>query len=250
MISLPLLKVVSRTATPVNPRTAIPANPPKIRIYIVDDHPLIRKALAALFTAEGDMVVCGEAGSAEAAFNEIAALQPDIVIVDLTLRGNSGLELIKTIRGLRAEIGVIVVSIHDENVYGLRSLRAGAGGYVMKGDAPEKIVTAVRAIRSGRVFASTQLADQVIGRVRGGEDLGASPVSGLTDRELEIAELIGRGDTTAEIASRLHVSVKTVETHRKHIKDKLHLENGTQLIHFCARWIQEKDTCGAAAAAG
>jgi DNA-binding NarL/FixJ family response regulator len=120
----------------------------------------------------------------------------------------------------------------------------------MKGDAPEKIVTAVRAIRSGRVFASTQLADQVIGRVRGGEDLGASPVSGLTDRELEIAELIGRGDTTAEIASRLHVSVKTVETHRKHIKDKLHLENGTQLIHFCARWIQEKDTCGAAAAAG
>jgi DNA-binding NarL/FixJ family response regulator len=213
-----------------------------IRIYIVDDYPLVRHGLAMLISGEPDMVVCGEAGDADHAFEEIKRLLPDIVIVDIALQGLSGLSLIKNLRAFSPAIGIIALSMHEEKVYGLRALKAGAGGYVCKADPSEHVLEAIRRVRTGGVFVGNELAGQLLGRIRMGmTDPEATPTSQLSDRELQIVDLIGRGLTTREVASRLHLSVKTVETHRAHIKTKLQFGNATQLVQFCVRWVQENE---------
>jgi DNA-binding NarL/FixJ family response regulator len=215
----------------------------KTRIYIVDDHALIRRGLTTLINGETDMEVCGQAEDASNALQDIIKLQPDLVTVDISLKGNSGLELIKSIRAFNPKIQILVLSMHHESIYALRVLKAGARAYIMKQDVISKVVEAIRRIRSGHLYVSDDVASQMLNRLVGGETGDdTSPVAMLSDRELEIVNLIGNGMLTREIAAKLHVSVKTVETHRAHIKEKLNLRNATQLVQFCVRWVEENKT--------
>lgn len=189
---------------------------------------------------EPDLELIGEAEDCATATSEIARLIPDVVVVDISLRGNSGLELIKNIRALDSRIQMVVLSVHDESLYALRVLKAGAKAYVMKQDIATKVLDAIRQARKGQMFVSERVASQMLNRlVRGRDDTDDSPVAGLSDRELEVATLIGHGLATREIASRLNMSVKTVETHRAHLKNKLTLTTATQLALFCIRWVEE-----------
>jgi len=217
----------------------------KIRIFIVDDHVLFRKGLAALLNAESDMEVCGEGEECAVATQEILRSKPDIVVVDITLRGNNGIELIKNVRAVNSQIQFLVLSMHDESIYALRVLRAGAMGYVMKQDAASATIEAIRAIRKGQLHVSEEVASQMLNRYAQGEELNDdSPVANLSDRELEVLNLIGSGVPTREIAARLHVSVKTVETHRAHLKTKLNLGTAAQLIQFAVRWVDQSEHVG------
>jgi DNA-binding NarL/FixJ family response regulator len=212
----------------------------KTNIYIVDDHSLIRRGLTALIGAETDMQVCGQAEDVVKATTEIMKLRPDLVIADLSLKGNSGLELIKNIKAFDPNIQVLVLSMHDESIYALRALKAGARAYLMKSDLAEKIIEAIRRIAKGHLYVSESVAGQMLSQLTIGRSFEAdSPVSGLSDRELEVVNLIGNGLPTREIAVKLHISIKTVETHRAHIKRKLNIENATQLVQFCVRWVEE-----------
>jgi len=212
----------------------------KTRVYIIDDHPLVRRGLNALVTAEPDLEVCGQQEDPSAAVQEIIRLQPDVVTIDISLNGTSGLELIKRIRAVNPRIQMVVLSMHHESVYALRALKAGARAYVMKHEAAARIVEAIRAARTGWMFVSDEVSRQMLTQlVNGGDGAGVSPVATLSDRELEIVDQIGSGIPTREIAEKLHVSVKTVEAHRAHIKEKLNLRHAPQLVQFCVRWVEE-----------
>lgn len=213
----------------------------KTRIFITDDHALIRRGLTAMINAESDMEVCGEAEDTATATSEIIRLKPDVVIVDISLKGNSGIELIKNIKAYDSNIHIVVLSMHDESVYALRVLKAGAKGYVMKQDIAQKIMEAIQRIRKGQLYFSERVASQLFNRLAKGnnEVENDSPVASLSDRELEIVNLIGAGLSTREIAVRLHVSIKTIETHRAHIKAKLSLGTANQLVQFCVRWVED-----------
>ncbi|MBC8041324.1 MAG: response regulator transcription factor [Opitutaceae bacterium] len=218
----------------------LPSTAPRTRVYITDDHALVRRGLAVMIAAEPDLELCGEAEDCATATSEIARLRPDVVIVDISLRGNSGLELIKNIRVLDPRIQIVVLSTHDESLYALRVLKAGAKGYVMKQDIANKVIDAIRKTRKGQLFVSERVSSQMLNRlVKGRDDTDESPVAGLSDRELEVATLIGSGIATRDIAVRLNMSVKTVETHRAHLKTKLNLDTATQLVQFCVRWVEE-----------
>jgi DNA-binding NarL/FixJ family response regulator len=212
----------------------------KTRVYIADDHALVRRGLAALINAEPDMEVCGEAEDCATATSDVMRLKPDVVIVDISLRTANGIELIKNIKAIDQKIHVMVLSMHDEAVYAMRVLKAGAKGYVMKQDIANKVLEGIQRIRKGQLFFSEKVTNQVLNRIGSGISAdGDSPVSGLSDRELEVVNLIGSGLSTSEIASRLHVSVKTIETHRAHIKTKLNIRTATQLVQFCVRWVED-----------
>ena len=212
----------------------------KTRVYIIDDHPLVRRGLSALISAEPDLEVCGQNEDPSAGVQEIIRLQPDVVTIDISLNGTSGLELIKRIRAVNARIQMVVLSMHHESVYALRALKAGARAYVMKHEATARIVEAIRQARSGRMFVSDEVSRQMLSQlVNGGDGAGVSPVASLSDRELEIVDQIGNGIPTREIAEKLHVSVKTVEAHRAHIKEKLNLRHAPQLVQFCVRWVED-----------
>jgi DNA-binding NarL/FixJ family response regulator len=211
----------------------------KTRIYIVDDHAVVRRGLAALIGAEPDLELCGEAEDCATATSGIAKLRPDVAIVDISLRDNSGIELIKNIRVIEARTQIVVLSVHDESVYALRVLKAGAKAYVAKQDVASKVIDAIRKVRKGQIYVSESVSAQMLNRmVRGEEADGESLVASLSDRELEVVTLIGSGLATREIAARMHVSVKTVETHRAHIKRKVDLTSATQLVQFCFRWVE------------
>ncbi len=213
----------------------------KTRIYIIDDHALIRRGLATLIGGEPDMEVCGQAEDAPTALRDVMKIQPELVILDLSLKGNSGLELIKSIQAFNPKIQILVLSMHPESIYALRVLKAGARAYVMKQEVVNKVLEAIRRIRSGNLFVSDNVANQMLSRLAAGKAADdTSPVSVLSDRELEIVNLIGSGLLTREIAVQLHLSVKTVETHRAHIKEKLGLQNATLLVQFCVRWVEEE----------
>lgn len=195
-----------------------------------------------LIEGESDMEVVGQAEDASKATSDIMKLRPNLVIADISLKGNSGIELIKNIKAFDPSIQVLVLSMHDESVYALRVLKAGARAYIMKNDLIEKVLDAIRRIRAGQLYVSDNVASQMLNQiVTGKAEASESPVSGLSDRELEIVTLIGNGLPTREIAGRLHISVKTVETHRAHIKRKLNLRNAMQLVQFCVRWTEEKN---------
>lgn len=212
----------------------------KTRIFIVDDHPLLRRGLAELINREADMVFCGEAEDSPSAMKSIAQIKPDLVIVDISLKGYNGIELIKNIKAFDQKIQVLVLSMHDESVYAMRVLKAGAKAYVMKQEVVDKVMEAVRRIRAGKVFVSERVASRMLDQVVvGGDPAPDSPVDLLSDRELEIVNMIGSGLPTREIAGKLHISIKTVESHRARIKEKLNLQNAIQLVQFCVRWVEE-----------
>ncbi len=222
--------------------TTTPAAPvnTKTRVFIVDDHPLLRKGLGELINQQLDMIICGEADDAPEALKAICQIQPDLVIVDISLKSQNGIELIKNIKAINPSVQVLVLSMHDESIYALRVLKAGAKAYVMKQEVVDKVMEAIRRIRAGKVFVSERVAAQMLSQVVDGNDPSRnSPVDALSDRELEIVTMIGNGTPTREIAKRLSISIKTVESHRAHIKDKLSLTNATQLVQWCVRWVEE-----------
>jgi DNA-binding NarL/FixJ family response regulator len=212
----------------------------KTRVYVAEDHAMVRRGLAAMIGAEADLELCGESADCATATSEVSKLRPDVVITDISLRGNSGLELIKNIKAFDPRIHIVVFSVHDESVYAVRVLKAGAKAYVMKQDIGSKVIDAIRKVRKGQMYVSERVSSQMLNRmVKGHDEEGDSAVTGLSDRELEVVTLIGSGLATREIAARLHVSVKTVETHRAHIKTKVNLTSATQLVLFCVRWVED-----------
>jgi DNA-binding NarL/FixJ family response regulator len=211
----------------------------KTRILIVDDHPMMREGLAGLLGAQPDMEVCGEAETAGQALDMMPSARPAIVIADITLPGKSGIELVKDIAAMYPETATLVVSMHDESVYAERVLRAGARGYIMKKEGGKRILEAIRKIRAGEVAVSEKMSAQILRIFSGqGRAVAESPVRQLTDREFEVFELIGRGLATAQMAGELHISAKTVEVHRAHIREKLGIKTGSELIAYAARWSE------------
>jgi DNA-binding NarL/FixJ family response regulator len=212
------------------------------RIVIVDDHPLFRKGLEQLIHSDGAFAVCGEAGNAAEAMDVIRKLDPDLAIVDLSLPGANGIELIKNIRAEFSKLPILVLSMHDESLYALRALRAGAQGYVMKHEAMANVVKAIHEVFSDRPYLSPAMASQVITKFAQGPPKGeVDATERLSDRELEILELIGKGNEVPQIAKTLHLSPKTVETHRAHIKEKLNLGNARQVARFAVQWVSARE---------
>jgi DNA-binding NarL/FixJ family response regulator len=210
----------------------------KRRILIVDDHPLFRHGLSQLINAQDDLAACGEAESAPGALEAIRRLEPDVVVLDISLKGTNGIELMKAIKAERPKLPVLVVSMHDESLYALRALRAGARGYVMKEEALDQVMSAMRKVLSGEIYVSKTMADQLIYKVVSGSDTDSgSVVDRLTDRELEILQLIGQGHSTREIAQELNLSIKTVESHRLHIKEKLKFKTALEMVRFAVEWV-------------
>ncbi len=208
------------------------------RILIVDDHPLFRKGLEQLIHSDGTFAVCGEAGDAPGAMDVIRKLDPDLAIIDLSLPGANGIELIKNIRAEFPELPILVLSMHDESLYAVRALRAGAQGYVMKHEALANVVKAIHEVFGGRPYLSRAMAAQVITKfARSPAEGDAEATERLSDRELEILELIGKGTEVRQIAKLLHLSPKTVETHRAHIKEKLQLKNAREVVRFAVQWL-------------
>lgn len=215
-------------------------NTMKKRVLIVDDHPVVRQGLALLIDQQPDLEVCAEADSVVEAFNRYTESQPDLVIIDLSLKDGSGIELIKEIKARNEHAKMLVSSMHDESLFAERVLRAGAKGYISKQEATGNIVEAARQVLDGRVYLSTQMSDQMLHRlVASGEDADRSPIDSLSDRELEVFEMIGQGLTTRQIATKLDLSPKTVETYRENIKAKLNLPNGTALTRHAVQWLLE-----------
>ncbi|MCI0744841.1 MAG: response regulator transcription factor [Verrucomicrobia subdivision 3 bacterium] len=211
----------------------------KKQILIVDDHPMVREGLAQLIAREPELAVCGEAGTAQEGLAKAAELKPDLILVDITLPGRSGLELIKDILAIRPETRVLVVSMHEESLYAERVLRAGGRGYIMKQEGGRKLVEAIRQVLAGQVYVSPSMSARLLDSLSGARAQDArSPVEGLTDREFEIFRLIGEGLSTRDIAQKLHLSVKTIEVHRLNIKTKLKLASSSELVHRAVRWMQ------------
>lgn len=218
---------------------AIASAPAKARVLLVDDHPIVRKGLVQLIDAAPDLQVCGDAADADSALRMLDETRPDLAVVDLSLKDRSGLDLIRELRATRPDLPVLVLSMHDENLHAERVLRAGAGGYVMKEEAAENVLEAIRKVLKGEVYLSPRMASRMLQKLvdaRPGATPGASPLSVLTNRELEIFTLIGKGLTMRAIAERFKLSVKTVDTHRENIKAKLNLRSGVELLRYAMQY--------------
>ena len=210
----------------------------KFRVVLVEDHPMFRDQLAQLINKEPGMSVCGETDNIQNALNLIETSQPDIAIVDLTLKGPSGLELIKNLKAKEINVPVLVLSMHDEALYAERVLKAGARGYITKNEASKEVMTAISSVLRGEIYLPAKIASRILESVAIGRK-GENGVAQLTDRELEVFELIGHGRTTREISNCLHLGMSTVDTYRARIKTKLHLENSSQLHHEAIRWVSD-----------
>jgi DNA-binding NarL/FixJ family response regulator len=209
----------------------------KKTVFIVDDHPLLRQGLAMMINREHDLAVCGEAEEAQTAMQAIPQYQPDILIVDISLNGPDGLDLLKSVRNAYPDLPVLILSMHDEATYAERALRARANGYIMKQEATEKVLIAVRRILNGEVYLSDRIANKMLRQYIGGASVALqSRLSALSDRELEVFRSIGDGRSTRQIAEELHLSVKTVETYQAHLKEKLALRSGRELIQLAIQW--------------
>jgi DNA-binding NarL/FixJ family response regulator len=212
------------------------------RVAVVDDHPLFRERLCQLINHELDMEVCGETDGAEQALSLIRSTRPNLAIVDIALKASSGLELIRSIKALSIGVPVLVLSMHEESVYADRALRAGANGYITKSQEAAKVLAAIRSVLAGKIYLSPEMTNDLL------KNLGASGTRGtprsvdrLTERELQVLELVGRGRTTREIAEMLKLGVATIDTYRARIKEKMNFRNATDLVHFAIRWVSEKD---------
>jgi DNA-binding NarL/FixJ family response regulator len=209
----------------------------KFRVLLIDDHPIVRQGLALLIDREADLSVCGEAEGAHSAFHAIATLRPDIVLLDISLNGPDGLDVLKEIRMKTGSLPVLILSMHDESIYAERAMRAGANGYIMKQEATGKVLVAIRRILQGGVYLSDRLTNTMLQQfVHGTWAPKTSPLVTLTDRELEVFRLIGEGHGTRQIADELHLSVKTIESYQAHIKEKLSLRNARELVQHAIEW--------------
>ncbi len=210
----------------------------KSRVLLVDDHPIVRKGLGQLINQEPGLEVCGESEDANQALKAISTLKPNVVVLDLSLKGTNGLELLKVLKTRHPKVPVLVLSMYDESLYAERALRAGAKGYLMKQEGTEKVIGAIRKILSGEVCVSESLASQMLSRIAEGKEEGdRSPIERLSDRELEVFQSIGNGLTTRQIAEKLCISIKTVESYREHLKEKLKLKNGTELVRHAVQFF-------------
>jgi len=213
----------------------------KASVVLVEDHPMFRERLAELINKEPDLEVCGEADNIRDGFDLITQRGAQVAIIDISLQGASGLELLKNLKAASVTIPVLILSMHDESLYAERALRAGARGYITKNEASAKVMTALRQVLAGEIYVGTKTATKILGNLSQASQAG-SGVERLTDRELEVFEKIGRGRTTREISIQLGVGAATVETHRSRIKEKLQLENGAQLQREALRWVQATET--------
>jgi DNA-binding NarL/FixJ family response regulator len=214
----------------------------KKRIFVVDDHPMTRLGQVETLNREPDLMVCGQAGTAREAMEAIAKLKPDLVVTDFTLPDKTGLEMIKDIQALHPGLPVLVVSMHEENFYAPRVLRAGGRGYVMKSEGAERVVAAVRIILGGQIALSPVMAARALESFSGqAGKTGTTPEESLSDRELEVLRLFGAGWSTEEIAQKLHLSAKTVDVHRAHIKEKLGCRTTPEFLRFAIRWVAAED---------
>jgi DNA-binding NarL/FixJ family response regulator len=210
----------------------------KAKVFLVDDHPLVREWLSQLIQREPDLMVCGEAEDTHEALPRIGETKPDIVIADISLKTTHGLELVKDLQAQFPKLPVLCLSMHDESLYAERVLRAGAMGYITKQESTRKVLQAIRQVLSGQIYVSEKMAARMVHKlVAGRQQEHSSPVERLTDRELEVFQLIGKGQGTRKIAEELHLGIKTVESYRARIKDKLKLEDGTQLLQQAIQWV-------------
>lgn len=217
-----------------------PSHSRATRVMIVDDHPIVREGYKRLIEGEEGLEVCGEAEDMPQAIRIIHDIRPDLCIVDMTLKNGSGLELIKEVKAMYPEIRMLVASMHDETLFAERALRAGAMGYVNKQEATKQLAKAINQVMHDKIFLSEAMTDRMLCRSVGSDNYSdKSPIETLSDRELEVFELIGQGETTRNIAEKLHLSPKTVETYRENIKDKLNLENATELTRHAVQWVLE-----------
>ena len=218
--------------------TRMPASDPARKsILVVDDHPITRDGLAQLINHEPDLIVCCEFGTGAPALTAIASLKPDLVLTDITMPGKSGLELIKDIQALKQGTRVLVMSMHDETIFAERVLRAGGHGYIMKSEGGEKLLQAIRHVLQGHIYVSDRMTGKFIGSVAAGSmKENRTEIEGLSAREFEVFRSVGQGLTTREIGQRLHISPKTVDTHRAHIKNKLRLRTMSGLSKYAIRW--------------
>ena len=212
-------------------------------VLIVDDHPIVRQGLSQLIDREEDLQVCGEASDVREARNALQQTEPDVVILDLSLRDSDGLELIKDIRARHRRLPVLVLSMHDEAIYAERLLGAGANGYIMKQAAADQLLTAVRRVLAGGIYVSEAVGASMIEKFATGgrPGSGGDPITRLSNRELQVLNLIGRGKTTRETAANLNLSIKTVESHRQRIKKKLNLQTAAQLVQYAVNWYSQRN---------
>jgi DNA-binding NarL/FixJ family response regulator len=207
------------------------------KILVVDDHPITRHGLVQLLNCEPDLAVCGEADSAQKALALMKPLQPDLVLSDITMTGKSGLDLVKEMQSLHPEVPVLALSMHDETIYAERVLRAGGRGYLMKSAGGAELLKAVRRVLRGEIYVSKELSTKILGSFSGKRaGTGDSRLTALTDREFEVFQLLGQGLSAREIGKRMHISSKTVDTHRLHIKEKFQLRTMPELMRHAVRW--------------
>jgi DNA-binding NarL/FixJ family response regulator len=213
------------------------------RVFIVDDHPILRKGLREIISQEPDMEVCGEAEDAATSLKGVIEAKPDIAIVDISLKDSNGLDLVKDLSVRHPGLKVLVLSMYEEDLYAERALRAGARGYIMKQEAAPSLVGALRRIIGGRIYLSESMSERVLDKVfEGGAEATRSPLETLSDRELEVFRLIGQGIGTRLIAERLHLSVKTIESYRARLKEKLHAKNANELMIQAVQWVQSQSS--------
>ena len=211
----------------------------KTRILIVEDHPIMLQGLTQMINQEKDLCVCGSAFDAHEALKRVTSLKPDLAIVDLSLKGMNGIELIKMLSDAKKKMPVLVLSMHDESLYAERVLRAGGRGYIMKQEAIEKVLVAIRRVLSGEIYLSETMSAKLLEEFMGGASpKETSSVERLSNRELEVFQLIGKGKGTRQIAKELHLSVKTVEAHRENIKKKLHVLSAVELVRHAVQWME------------
>ena len=213
------------------------------RILIVDDHPLFRSGLADHLNQQKDLQVCAHADSAPAALDQMRKHRPDLAIIDVSLRGTNGIELVKLMKAEQPNLRILILSMHDETLYALRALKAGALGYLMKAEALEHVLHAVRRVLEGKIFVSPRFGEKLIFRaINGSATASESLVDGLSDRELEVLTLLGKGHSTKSIAQNLNLSIKTVETHRAHIKEKLGFPDSKEMTRFAVDWVTHQES--------
>lgn len=214
----------------------------KFRVLLVDDHPITRQGIGMLVSKEANLVVCGETDNAPKAIDLINQLSPDLAVIDISLKSVSGIELVKNIKSLRPELPILVMSMHDESLYAERALRAGARGYIMKNEPNDKIRAAIQQVLGGDLYMSDRMKEKMLHRIvtnKKNEET-VSSVDLLSDREMEVFQLIGNGFSTKQIASKLNLSVKTIDSYREHLKLKLPLEHGSDLVHYAIQWVKSE----------
>ncbi|HEX8295032.1 MAG TPA: response regulator transcription factor [Chthoniobacteraceae bacterium] len=231
------------TCTVPQDRSFLPQAAAQVRVLIVDDHALFRRGLVSLVEADPGFTVCGEVANADHALAAVREMQPDLAIVDVSLAGADGIELVKSMKEERPAMQILVLSMHEESIFALRALGAGARAYIIKQDAPENVVAALRAVTKGESFLSPRFRNQLAFKSLQAMEAGkGSPVDRLTPRESDVLQHLGHGRGTREIAEALELSVKTVETHRAHIKEKLNFRSNDEMVHFAVDWMVQQQS--------